>query len=179
MMLTGKNITLRYFTLEDAPERLRLQKDNRAFFERFSMDRDESFYTEDEQRKLIAQQIEGRENDSEYHFGIYTKDEVLIGTINLFFVARGALQSGFIGYFLDERYNGKGYTTEAVKLMVNYAFEELKLHRIEAGVMPHNIGSIRVLMKAGFHKEGLARKNVKINGRWEDHELLAIVNPND
>ncbi|WP_206427818.1 GNAT family protein [Bacillus sp. FJAT-42376] len=178
-MLTGKNITLRYFTLEDAPERLRLQKDNRAFFERFSMDRDESFYTEDEQRKLIAQQIEGRENDSEYHFGIYTKDEVLIGTINLFFVARGALQSGFIGYFLDERYNGKGYTTEAVKLMVNYAFEELKLHRIEAGVMPHNIGSIRVLMKAGFHKEGLARKNVKINGRWEDHELLAIVNPND
>jgi ribosomal-protein-alanine N-acetyltransferase len=45
--------------------------------------------------------------------------------------------------------------------------------------MPHNIGSIRVLEKAGFEKEGLARKNVKINGKWEDHVQLAIVNPND
>jgi ribosomal-protein-alanine N-acetyltransferase len=45
--------------------------------------------------------------------------------------------------------------------------------------MPHNIGSIRVLEKAGFHKEGLSKKNVKINGRWEDHLHFAIVNPND
>jgi ribosomal-protein-alanine N-acetyltransferase len=66
-----------------------------------------------------------------------------------------------------------------VRLIVDYAFEVLKLHRIEAGVMPHNIGSIRVLEKAGFHKEGLSKKNVKINGRWEDHLHFAIVNPND
>jgi ribosomal-protein-alanine N-acetyltransferase len=80
---------------------------------------------------------------------------------------------------LDKDHNGKGYTTQAVKLIVKHAFEELKLHRIEAGVMPHNIGSIRVLEKAGFHKEGLARKNVKINGKWEDHEVLAILNLED
>ncbi|MBS2968288.1 GNAT family N-acetyltransferase [Metabacillus sp. KIGAM252] len=178
-MITGKKIYLRFFTLEDASERLRLQQENRAFFEKFSMERQESFYTLEAQEQAIANQIEGKENDEEYQFGIFTKDDVLIGTINLFFVARGAIQSGFIGYFMDERYNGRGYTTEAVNLLVQYAFEELKLHRIEAGVMPHNIGSIKVLTKAGFHKEGLARKNVKINGRWEDHELLAIVNPKD
>jgi [ribosomal protein S5]-alanine N-acetyltransferase len=66
--------------------------------------------------------------------------------------------------------------SEAVRLIVTYAFEELKLHRIEAGVMPHNAGSIKVLLKAGFHKEGIARKNVKIDGTWQDHQVLAIIN---
>lgn len=84
-----------------------------------------------------------------------------------------------IGYVLDQNHNGKGYTTEAVNLVVNYAFNTLKLHRIEAGVIPHHKASIRVLEKNGFHKEGIARQNVKINGRWEDHQILAIINPND
>lgn len=53
------------------------------------------------------------------------------------------------------------------------------MHRIEAGVMPHNVGSIRVLEKSGFHYEGIARKNVKINGQWADHQELAIINPKD
>lgn len=66
--------------------------------------------------------------------------------------------------------------TEAVRLTVDFGFKELKLHRIEAGVMPHNIRSMRVLENAGFHKEGIARKNVKINGVWQDHQVLAILN---
>ncbi|MTH53340.1 GNAT family N-acetyltransferase [Bacillus mangrovi] len=178
-MIEGNSINLRFFTLEDAPERLRLQEENRDFFQRFAMERPESFYTLEGQEKIIREQIAGKENDEEYQFGIYTKQGLLIGTINLFFVARGSIQSGFLGYFMDEQHNGKGYTTEAVRLITKYAFEELKLHRIEAGVMPHNEGSIRVLLKAGFEKEGLARKNVKINGKWEDHVLLGIINPED
>lgn len=90
-------------------------------------------------------------------------------------VVRGNLQSGWIGYFLDQTYNGKGYMSEAVKVIVQHAFSELGLHRIEAGVMPHNIGSIKVLLKAGFTKEGIARKNVKIDGVWQDHITLAII----
>lgn len=92
---------------------------------------------------------------------------------------RGSLQSAFIGYFLDKSQNGKGYATEAVKLITLFAFDTLKLHRIEAGVMPSNPASIRVLEKAGYHKEGIAVKNVRINGKWEDHQVLAIINPND
>jgi [ribosomal protein S5]-alanine N-acetyltransferase len=91
-------------------------------------------------------------------------------------VVRSNLQSCWIGYFLDKEHNGKGYMTEAVKLVVEYAFKDLNLHRIEAGVMPHNIGSMNVLLKAGFHKEGIAKKNVKINGTWENHQILAIIN---
>jgi len=175
----GENIYIRPFSEEDAVPLLHLQTDNRAFFEMFSMERNEDFYTVDTQLQRIQTYQEESSKDQSYTFGIFTNEGGLIGTINLFQVLRGSLQSAFIGYFLDEKHNGKGYMTEAVKLLVEYAFKELKLHRIEAGVMPHNIGSIRVLEKSGFHKEGIAVKNVKINGKWEDHQVLAVINPND
>lgn len=179
LMLVSENIYLRPFVTEDREELLGLLIENRDFFEKFSMDRSEDYYTIESQLGRIKQYEEDWKNDMAYNFGIFTKDGSLIGTINLFQVLRFSLQGAFIGYFLDKKHNGKGFTTEAAKLLVDYAFNELKLHRIEAGVMPHNIGSIRVLEKAGFHKEGIAIKNVKINGKWEDHQVLAIINPND
>jgi [ribosomal protein S5]-alanine N-acetyltransferase len=178
--LAGKNIYIRLMTVDDAEEMLELQMENRLFFQKFAMERNEDFYTLESQRKRLQMLAENAKQDLDYYFGIFSKeDNRLIGTINLFSVIRGSIQSAFVGYFLDEKHNGKGLTTEAVKLIVKYAFDELKLHRVEAGVMPHNLGSIRVLEKAGFEKEGLARKNVKINGKWEDHQQMAIVNPAD
>jgi len=179
-MKKGNNVYIRPLKTEDAAESLNLQLNNRDFFEKFSMSRNTDFYTIEAQTNRIKSYIESMQNDQEYYFGIFKNDDhTLIGTINLFQVLRGSLQSAFIGYFLDKSQNGKGYTTEAVQLIVEYAFNELNLHRIEAGVMPHNIASIRVLEKAGFHIEGLAQKSVKINGKWEDHQMLAILNPND
>ncbi|WP_307893569.1 GNAT family N-acetyltransferase [Bacillus swezeyi] len=179
-MKKGKNVYIRPLTAEDAEACLKLQTDNRSFFEQFSMERNDDFYTIEGQKKRLQRFYENMQNDEDYYLGIFHQaDDALIGTINLFQILRGSLQSAFIGYFLDEKHNGKGYTTEAAKLIVEYAFEDLKLHRVEAGVMPHNLASIRVLEKAGFHKEGIARKNVKINGKWEDHQLLAVINPND
>ncbi|MCH6269105.1 GNAT family N-acetyltransferase [Neobacillus citreus] len=178
-MLKSKNIYIRPFTEDDGESLLKLQIENRYFFEKFSYERTNDFYTIEAQQNRIKEFAKDWQTDQAYTFGIFTIDDALIGTINLFQVLRGSLQSAFIGYFLDQKHNGKGYTTEAAKLLVQYAFNELNLHRIEAGVMPHNIGSIRVLEKAGFHKEGIAIKNVKINGKWEDHQVLAIINPND
>lgn len=112
-----------------------------------------------------------------YAFGIYlSKTDELIGNVALSHISRGPAQSCMIGYTLDEQHNGKGYMTEAVKMAVAYGFETLKLHRIQAGVMPHNTPSIKVLEKAGFHKEGIAKENVQINGKWQDHLILAIIN---
>ncbi|MED2947745.1 GNAT family protein [Bacillus subtilis] len=172
-MLKGKTIYVRPLEVKDAEENLRLQSENR-------MIRADDYYTVEGQRKRITEYQERLEKDEEYHFGIFTaSDDRLIGTVSLFQIIRGALQTAFIGYFLDKAHNGKGIMTEAVRLVVDFAFHELKLHRIEAGVMPRNLGSMRVLEKAGFHKEGIARKNVKINGVWEDHQVLAILNPDD
>ncbi|MCA0970220.1 GNAT family N-acetyltransferase [Halobacillus litoralis] len=179
-MVKGKHIHMRPLQREDAEPLLQFQASNREFFETYSMDRVENYYSVEYQRSLIEKQQAARKKDEEYAYGIFLNGENrLIGTINLFHVMRGPLQSAFIGYFLDRRENGRGYTTEAVGLLETFAFEKLGLHRIEAGVMPHNQGSIRVLEKSGFQREGLARKNVRINGKWEDHVVLAALNPAD
>ena len=180
MRLIGNNVFLRKFEVTDAEDVLSFEVRNREFFKPFTHIKEEEFYTLPFQQERIKTNNERSENDLYYSFGIFLKEtEEFIGIIMLAEVLRGNLQSCFVGYYLDEAQNGKGFTTEAVQLVVDYAFNELKLHRIEAGVMPHNIGSIKVLLKSGFHKEGIAKKNVKINGKWEDHQVLAILNENE
>ncbi|GMA64192.1 GNAT family N-acetyltransferase [Alicyclobacillus fastidiosus] len=180
MKLVGNDIYLRFLEESDAAAKLELNVRNRAFFEAFLTTRSEDFYTIEYQVNSIKSSIAKMEQDAEYVFGVFlTSTDDLIGIVSLTEVMRGPLQSCWLGYSLDKAYNGRGYTTEAVRLVVDYAFRVLKLHRIEAGVMPHNRGSIRVLEKSGFEKEGLSKKNVLINGKWEDHLHFAIVNPDD
>jgi ribosomal-protein-alanine N-acetyltransferase len=180
MRLTGENIYLRFIELSDAGDLLNLNMKNRDFFKQFLTTRNDDYYTLEGQESRISNTIKGRENDEMYSFGVFLKDsDKLIGSIALSEVLRGAIQGCFVGYYLGQEHNGKGYMTEAVKLITKYAFEELKLHRIEAGVMPHNMASMKVLEKAGYVKEGISRKNVKINGEWRDHQVLAIINEND
>ncbi|MFI8706888.1 GNAT family N-acetyltransferase [Bacillus sp. NPDC077411] len=180
MRMSGDSIFVKSLEECDAEAMMHLESKNRDFFQLYAALREDNFYTLEGQREHIRKGNEKQELDEQYSFGIYLNETgELIGSVTLFEVLRGPLQRCFIGYTLDKHHNGKGYMTEAVKLVVSYAFDELNFHRIEAGVMPHNIGSIKVLEKSGFHKEGIARKNVKINGRWEDHQVLAIVNDND
>ena len=178
-MLSSKNIYVRQLILSDAENLLKLLIENKPFFEPFSTDHPANYYSLEKQKEIITSGHNPKGNSS-YHFGIFLNaTDQLIGTISLFHIIRGPLQSATMGYDLDQKNNGNGYTTEAAKMVVDYAFKTLGLHRIEAGVMPHNIGSIRVLEKVGFHKEGIAKQSVKIQGRWEDHQILAIINPHD
>ncbi len=179
-VLQNDRIQVRLIHSEDAAQMLTLETRNREFFQQFTGTHDESFYTLEGQQQVAQTRIERAEQDYGYWFVIVHREtEQIIGYIMLTEVVRSNLQSCWIGYFLDAAYNGQGIMTDAVKLVVQYAFEQLHFHRLEASVMPHNIGSIRVLEKSGFEREGLARKNVKINGVWQDHVTLGIVNPND
>ena len=176
MKFVGTSIYICQLEVSHAEATLELQKRNKEFFQAYTPLRIEGFYTVEGQAKVIEANNAQSQNDLRYSFGIFLNEtDELIGNVALTEILRGPLQSCYIGYYLDKQHNGKGYMTEAVKLAVDFAFKELKLHRIEAGVMPHNIRSIKVLEKAGFHKEGIAIKNVKINGKWEDHQVLAIV----
>lgn len=180
MKIKGNRVFVKVLEEYDAEAMLQVELRNQEFFQLYTPLRDAAFYTLEGQQDRIRKQYEKRKLDQEYSFGIFLiGTEELIGNIALSDILRGPLQNCFIGYYLDKHHNGKGYMTEAVSLVVSYAFYELKLHRIEAGVMPHNKGSIHVLEKVGFHREGIARKNVKINGRWEDHQVLAIINDKD
>lgn len=180
MRFEGEKIYLRFLEVTDAEELLALYIRNKDFFQKYSILRQEEYYTLEFQIENIKKQAVLREKDEAYSFGIFIKDtNELVGVIALSMVIRSSLNSCNLGYSLDMQHNGNGYMSEAAQLIVKFAFEELHLHRIEAGAMPHNKGSIRVLEKAGFHKEGIAEKNVNINGKWQDHQVMAIVNPID
>ncbi|MDX6512499.1 MAG: [ribosomal protein S5]-alanine N-acetyltransferase, partial [Gaiellaceae bacterium] len=98
----------------------------------------------------------------------------LVGFVHLSGLARGPAQTAFLGYWIAQAANGRGYATEGVRLVVGYAFDRLRLHRVQAGVMPRNAGSLRVLEKVGFRREGLALRYLQINDVWEDHVILAV-----
>ncbi|MBX7174701.1 MAG: GNAT family N-acetyltransferase [Pyrinomonadaceae bacterium] len=99
----------------------------------------------------------------------------IVGAINLTQIFRKSFQNCYLGYSLGVNFIGKGYMTEAVNLVLHHAFENLKLHRVEANVQPHNLASIKVLQRCGFTKEGFSRKYLKIDNVWCDHERWAII----
>ena len=81
-----------------------------------------------------------------------------IGHVSCSTIVRGAFQSCYLGYELDEAYVNQGYMTEAVAAVVEWIFGVLRLHRIEANIMPRNARSLRVVAKLGFIDEGLSRR---------------------
>jgi ribosomal-protein-alanine N-acetyltransferase len=101
----------------------------------------------------------------------------VVGNLSLTHIVRGALHACTLGYALAANAQGHGYMLEAVRGAVAFAFGTLGLHRVMADYMPRNRRSATVLRQAGFAVEGYARELVRINGRWEDHVLTAITNP--
>lgn len=176
--MKGSRVILRSLTPEDAEDLLAIHIQNKRFFEQYSMERPSNFYTLAFQEHVISQFNELAKQGIEYHFAICSKKtNQLVGVADLFQLLRGSLQRAMIGYSVSQTENGNGYATEACILLTEYAFTNLKLHRLEAGVMTTNKSSIRVLEKAGFVMEGTAKKSVRIHGKWEDHYLFACINP--
>lgn len=114
-----------------------------------------------------------RQLGAAYAFGLFV-DNALVGEVNLNNVLRGAMQSGTIGYWIDEAYAGHGYVAEGVVVVARYAFEELRLHRLEVCIIPRNHNSRRVMEKLRIREEGLAQRFLEINGTWEDHVRYGI-----
>jgi ribosomal-protein-alanine N-acetyltransferase len=112
--------------------------------------------------------------------GIYLRDghrEKLIGQITLGGIIFGAMRGAHIGYWIDQRFSGRGYTTRAVKLLTNFGFETLKLHRIEINLRPENEASKKVAIKAGYLLEGARNNYLHIAGEWRDHITFVKENP--
>jgi ribosomal-protein-alanine N-acetyltransferase len=88
-------------------------------------------------------------------------------------IRRGCAQTGNLGYWTGAAHARQGYMTAAVGGFLPFAFQTLRLHRIEAACIPANIASIRLLEKTGFRREGFAREYLCIDGVWQDHLLYA------
>ena len=116
------------------------------------------------------------EQGNAYSFFLFdNKSDHLVGGISLSNIRRGAAQTGTIGYWMGKPYAGQGIMFDALQCVIPYAFNTLRLHRLEAACIPGNKRSVRLLEKAGFEREGLLRSYLRINGLWQDHCLFARI----
>lgn len=116
-----------------------------------------------------------RQFDAAHGFGLFLREgERLIGEVSLGTLQRGPFQSASIGYWVDERHAGHGYVPEGVAVIIRYGFEELRLHRLEAAIVPRNAASRRVATKLGLREEGTSVRYLQIDGVYEDHVRYAI-----
>ena len=175
--IRGDKVFLRAPTIADYPQWVALRSESRQFLAPW-----EPIWPVDElsrlgyRRRIKRYQREIREGTG-YPFFVFSADETaLLGGLTLSHVQRGVTQSASIGYWMGHRHAGRGYMTDAVKAVIGFAFETLRLHRLEAACLPHNAASVRLLEKTGFAREGYARSYLCIDGRWQDHLLYAVVN---
>ncbi len=112
------------------------------------------------------------------HIAVFKKNDKsnIIGFINFSDISFGVFESCRVGYKVDSFERNKGYMQEALKKLSEIMFSELRLHRIEANVMPKNLPSITLLKNLGFVEEGYGKKYLKINGKWEDHIHFSLLN---
>jgi ribosomal-protein-alanine N-acetyltransferase len=101
----------------------------------------------------------------------------ILGWLNFTNVVRGVFQACTMGYNLDRRLEGHGYMSEAARAGIEFAFGQLRLHRIMAAYMPHNQRSAALLRRLGFTVEGTAKSYLFIGGQWRDHVLTSLINP--
>ena len=130
-----------------------------------------------ETEALIVSVIQDKLNEERKRYGwvirIKETDE-FIGEIGII-LSEKRFKKAEIYYSFLPRYWGKGYATEAVKSIINFGFQELKLHRMEAGVATENMRSIKILEKIGMRREALKRKILPIRGEWKDNYYYAIL----
>jgi [ribosomal protein S5]-alanine N-acetyltransferase len=124
-------------------------------------------------RRVRQYQREMREDQGYAYLILRASDAALLGGLTISNIRRGVAQAASLGYWMGVTHAGRGHMTDAVRAIIPFAFDTLALHRLEAACLPHNAPSMRVLEKAGFRREGTARRYLKINGLWQDHELFA------
>lgn len=160
-----------------ANEVLTFYLDNRDIFEPFEPDRPQNFYTIGHQKTLLHCEYNLAIKQSTVRFWVFEKSmpQEIIGTVSLQDIRRGLYQSCMMGYKFDKKVWRQGYAKESITKCIRIAFEEMKLHRIEAHTLPENIPSRKLLEGLGFAWEGTKRQSVKLHGIWRDHEVYALL----
>jgi len=124
------------------------------------------------ERRCVVRERE-RAAGNAYSFGIFI-DSIFCGEVNLNGMTRGSMQSATVGYWVDHAKAGHGYVPEAVAVVTRFAFEQLRLHRLEICIIPRNANSLRVVHKLEWRYEGRAERFLEINGVWEDHDRFGF-----
>lgn len=175
--LQGQRISLKPPSIEDFDLWKEVREKNRFFLKPYEPEWSKDSLTQDFfLRRLDRQNTERKEGRGAYF--LIHRDHKIIGGINLNNIQMGAARHASLGYWLDQDYQGQGYMNEAAHVVIDYAFNVLKLKRLNAACLPDNERSINMLLKLGFEEEGYAKNYLQINGQWQDHRLFGLINKN-
>ena len=175
--LFGRRVLLRPLVVSDFPAWREVRRRNEEWLTKWEPTRVPGQPDVVEDRDAFAVRCSARQRERQlgagYGFGVFV-DGSFAGEINLSSIQRGPFQSAYVGYWIDEARAGHGYTPEALVVVARFAFEELRLHRIQIAIIPRNAASRRVVEKLAIRDEGIAVRYLEINGEWEDHVRYAI-----
>jgi ribosomal-protein-alanine N-acetyltransferase len=163
---------LRPLRTGDAERLAELVVRSREFLAPWEPVRPDSYFTLAGQREAVAQSLTQAGSGLTEPFVILDDDGEVAGRINLNNIVRGPFQSASMGYWLDRQATGRGLATMAVGELVELAFGDLGLHRVEAGTLPQNLASQAVLLRNGFEQFGYAPRYLAIAGVYSDHILF-------
>ncbi|MDI1228069.1 MAG: GNAT family protein [bacterium] len=176
LRLMGERIHIRSPERDDWEDWVEVRNRNERFLKPWSPAAAFSNTTREGFNRRLANYHEEWDTDRGYAFFIYRNDtNALVGGVTLNNIVRGAGQMATMGYWLDEGETRQGFMTEAALLACQFGFSALKLHRIQAGTLPENVASQKVLRNCGFTQEGIARKYIQINKEWRDHQMFALL----
>ena len=169
--LETERLILRAITLQDAPQVLAMRSDERVM-QYFDRPRDTSIA---DAEITIQKRIDNLQSNSGINWGITLKnDDTLIGDIAFWRIDKEHYRAE-IGYMLHPDFQGKGIMQEALTKAIDYAFNILKVHSIEANVNPLNEASIKLLERNKFVREAYFRENFYYNGKFLDSAIYSLV----
>jgi ribosomal-protein-alanine N-acetyltransferase len=175
--LPGRRVLLRPLVSTDFPEWREVRRRNAGWLLKWEPQPPKGNPDDTDDLAAFAARCGARQREWQlgtgYGFGIFV-DNHLAGEINLSGVQRGPFQNAYVGYWIDEARAGRGYVPEALVVAARFAFEDLRLHRLQVAIIPRNRASRRVVEKLGLREEGTALRYLAINGVWEDHVRYAI-----
>lgn len=153
---------------------------NRDYLKTWEPRRPEEFFTLDFWGRQLRHVVQDYHDGNSLCLVIMDKsDAVVMGVCNFTNIVRGTFLACQLGYALAEKHQGQGVMFEALTQAVDFVFRQMGLHRIMAAYMPRNARSGRLLQRLQFVEEGKAIKYLNIDGRWEDHVLTSLVNPDE
>ena len=176
LALDADNLRLAVLRKSEAARVTEYLQNNRDFHKQFSQTHTDDYFTVSTQKKYLAYDCNSFLEGSLVPLWITLKDDnKIIGRVSFFNFAYGGMMSCACGYHLDKDHTGKGYMTEALKSAMAFVFDEYKMHRIEAFIVPENEPSLNLVKRVGFHYEGKRNSYMHINGRYRDHEAFYML----
>jgi len=166
-----ESVSIKLLTLSDIDQLFEFEKENRVYFKNIGLPRIDEYYNYNFFVQIVKELVCEQDKGMHYMYTVVDSGKNIVGRVNLTDIVQEPLRKAELGYRIGETYQGNGYATSAVKLVINQA-RYYKLHRIEAGTSPQNIGSQIILIKNGFQFVGKYNQYMLQHGKWIDSLLF-------